>query len=364
MKNNFGIEEIIEFIGGKLETEKAEELKKALVHDDELKEIYEDLKKREKTIKLLFDYEMPPEKSKKMYDIVRKILQKKSPALGEVWKIKGYRLRVLVIDVNEHDVRVLLVSDYPYFAEPHDLIVKGINFSGEKSVIHTHMVANVLKSELENYVADVNEHVLNAAKILEAGGSVTYSDNFEFGNGVDEILEEDYEIWAEYMREILYAFHSETLNFLEEQYAGKKEEEQIPVFILPQEATQESEIDEYFYSQAAATSEVTEIDYSFWEKVKSSNVIMTYDEIPSLLIKLVNVENNLVLVIYTDENIEIKQVALKQGERIFEAEPEIKELKKESRAAFRFNVSELQSGEAELIFKFNEQIFKRKLILK
>jgi hypothetical protein len=166
------------------------------------------------------------------------------------------------------------------------------------------------------------------------------------------------------MREILSGFHLETLNFLEEQYSGEKKEEQVPVFTLPQELPQESEIDRYFYSQAASTSEVTEIDYSFWEKVKASDVIITYDELPSLMVKLVNVEHNLVLVVYTDENIEIKQVALKQGEQIFEAEPEIKELKKGTRAAFRFNVSKLQSGEAELIFRFNEQIFKRELILK
>jgi len=361
---NYSIEEIIAFIQGKFPAEKTEEFKKALEFDDELREIYEDFKSREETIKLIDNYKIKPEFSRKLFATAQKILEKTEPSIGEVWKIKGYDLRGLVIDINEYDARALLISNYVPFALSHDLIVNGINFSQRPSVVHTHLSANILLEHFETYVSEVNKDILSAAKRLENGKHVSSAESYKLGNKIDEAIEEDYEIWAEYMREVLSGFHLETLNFLEEQYSGKKEEEQIPVFTLPRVATQESEIDEYFYSHAAATSEVTAIDYSFWEKVKASNVIMRYDEVPSLMVKLVNVENNPVLVVYTDENIEIKQAALKQGEQIFEAEPEIRELGKGTRAAFRFNVSELQSGEAELIFKFNEQIFKRKLILR
>ena len=49
---------------------------------------------------------------KKLFATAQKILEKTKPSVGEVWKIKGYELRGLVIDVNEYDAKILLISNY------------------------------------------------------------------------------------------------------------------------------------------------------------------------------------------------------------------------------------------------------------
>jgi hypothetical protein len=164
---NYSIEEIIAFIQGKFPAEKTEEFKKALEFDDELREIYEDFKSREETIKLIDNYKIKPEFSRKLFATAQKILEKTEPSIGEVWKIKGYDLRGLVIDINEYDARALLISNYVPFALPHDLIVNGINFSQRPSVVHTHLSANILLEHFETYVSEVNKDILSAAKRLE-----------------------------------------------------------------------------------------------------------------------------------------------------------------------------------------------------
>ena len=359
---NYSIEEIIAFIEGKFPAEKTEEFKKALEFDDELREIYEDFKSREETIKLIDNYKIKPEFSRKLFATAQKILEKTKPSVGEVWKIKGYDLRALVIDVNKYDARVLLVSNYVPFALPHDLIINDINFSQRPSVIHTHLSANVLLEHFETYVSEVNKDILSAAKRLELGKRVSPTESYRLGNKIDEAIEEDYEIWAEYMREVLYAFHSETLNFLEGASRAEKENSQV-IFPLPKSDEKIPDvISQYYYSHAASSADVTEVNYSFWEKIESSKSITLF-ELPALIVELTSVGGLLLLVIYTDEDIEIDNIAIMQRGKIIEAEPKTGKLRKETRAAFRFNFSEqLLPGEAELIFKYNEQVLRKKII--
>lgn len=94
---------------------------------------------------------------------------------GQIWGINGDDYRLIIVSVNERDVRVVPVSNKIHFATELDFIVpEGIVYYSE-SVIMPYRIHNISKSRLVDfYYGEIGPVILKCLKDFDRKGALTY----------------------------------------------------------------------------------------------------------------------------------------------------------------------------------------------
>jgi len=150
---NYSIEEIIAFIQGKFPAEKTEEFKKALEFDDELREIYEDFKSREETIKLIDNYKisLPESEDEKLFQC--SIKTGKYELATKITKRNIEKSRNTLDWVYRHSQILLKTGKYREFIEVSDEVISLMNLDGNDKYLHIYYnrfkAFNILRKDNE-----------------------------------------------------------------------------------------------------------------------------------------------------------------------------------------------------------------------
>lgn len=212
MKKLFGIEEITEYILGKLPDKESDELLKAIEENPLLQEMYNDLISKKDIIIHNDSLSVSDDDQTIGYQRFMQQIKNPPPAPGQIWKLKNIGWFAILSLNDLVQSRGLLLTNSIHYAMNYDIVFTDKNISFRKLVAHTHHIATINAEHFLRFAGNLPTSTIDILKKGVQGSVDKLPAGFEFGEGYKP---DEFDDWNEYVREILSELNSEALEFYE-----------------------------------------------------------------------------------------------------------------------------------------------------